>query len=124
MEEIAAVVLQVVFELGLQFFGAAGIDAVDVRSKDRTERGCGWIVLHTFFGGLAGWISTLFFPKLVLVHVALRVANLIVAPLLAGGVSYLIAKQIRHQSDTWHPFWHGFAFALAFGLARFAFGDR
>ena len=124
MEEIVAVGLQIFFELGIQLLGAPGIDGFSTRSSDKTERGCAWVVLHTFLGGLCGWISTLLFPKLVLAHAGLRIANLIVAPVLAGGVSALIAKLLRRRTDTWTPFWHGFAFALAFGLARFAFGTR
>ena len=77
MEELAAVVLQVFFELGFQLLGAPGIN-FSFGSSDQHERSCGWIVLHTFLGGLCGWISTLIFPKLLLAHVGLRIANLIV----------------------------------------------
>ena len=123
MEELAAVVLQVFFELGFQLLGAPGID-FGFGSSGKHERSCGWIVLHTFLGGLCGWVSTLIFPKLLLAHVGLRLANLIVAPLVAGALSYWAADWMRKKPGTWTPFWHGFAFALAFGLARFAFGQR
>jgi hypothetical protein len=123
VEEVLVVVLQVFFELGIQLLGAPGID-FSISSSDKHERGCGWVVLHTFLGGLAGWVSTLIFPKLLLTHVALRIANLVIAPLVAGGLSYWAADWMRKKADTWTPFWHGFAFALVFGLARFAFGER
>jgi hypothetical protein len=123
VEEVVVVVLQVVFELGVQLLGAPGID-FSTSSSNKTERGCGWIVLHTFLGGLCGWVSTLIFPKLLLAHVGLRIANLMIAPLVAGGLSYWAADLVRKKPETWTPFWHGFAFALAFGLARFAFGQR
>jgi len=50
VEEVAVVVLQVFFELGIQLLGAPGID-FSTNSPNRTDRGCGWVVLHTFLGG-------------------------------------------------------------------------
>jgi hypothetical protein len=123
VEEILVVGLQIFFEFGVQLLGAPGID-VSTSSSSKTDRGCGWVVLHLFLGGLCGWISTLLFPKLILANAALRIANLIFAPLVAGGLSFVAAKMMKRKTETWTPFWHGFAFALAFGLARFAFGHR
>jgi hypothetical protein len=125
VEELVAIGLQIFFEFGVQLLGAPGIDGwFGPYASNKTERGCGWIFLHFSLGGLCGWISTLIVPKLVLAHAGWRVANLIFAPLIAGVVSYLVAKLLRHRTETWTPFWHGFTFALAFGLARFAFGTR
>jgi hypothetical protein len=129
VEEIVAVVIQVVVEVGLQIFGAAGIDwatGASSRKGDREEAGCGWLVLFVLFGAACGGLSLVFVPKLILPTLGLRIANLIVAPLAAGGLSYLFARHVW-AAGRWpprHHFWRGFWFALAFGIIRFAYVHR
>lgn len=133
MEEIVALLIQLVLEVGLQLVGSIGLDfATESRRTHRKngetqERdGYGWLVLFAVFGGICGGLSLIFAPKLLLPNLGLRIANLIVAPLLAGGLSYLVAVFVwapRGQSAG-HHFWRGFWFALAFGLVRFAYAGR
>lgn len=125
MEEILVVVFQIFFEVILQFFGSVPID-FSTRS-DRFDRGCGWFVLHAAIGGLLGFVSTLLAPQLLLPHAALRIANLLVAPLLAGGIAYLFARWAKSRGNAYDPiahFWHGVLFAFMFGAARFAFAHH
>ena len=125
MEEVLVVVFQIFFEVVLQSLGWLPLEFSS--RSDRGGRGCGWLVLHAVVGGLAGFVSALVFPNLLLPFAALRVANLIVAPLVVGGLGYLFARwrQARGRAaDGWAHFWHGFLFALMFGLARFAFAAR
>lgn len=129
MEEIVAVAIQVVIEVGLQLFGAIGIEwAADAsaRQDDREESGCGWVFVFAFIGAACGGLSLVLFPKFLLPIVELRVANLVVAPLVAGGLSYLVAKHVW-AAGPWpprHHFWRGFWFALLFGVIRFAYVHR
>jgi hypothetical protein len=123
MEEILVLVFQCFFEFFIQIVGSGILDGIGRTTTSKREDGCAILGLHIFFGGGLGWLSTLIAPKLVLPYVALRIANLIVAPLVAGAVSYLIASRVLKDgkaSGTGH-FVHGFLFALMFGLARFAF---
>jgi hypothetical protein len=55
------------------------------------------------------------------------VANLILAPFLAGGISWLFAVWAKSRGNNFDPkshFWHGVAFSFMFGAARFAFGTH
>ena len=123
MEEVVAVVLQAVFEIGFQVLISGGVDLAAAVSR-RNPSGCGWAVGHTVVGGLCGWLSAIMFPHLVLPYTGLRIANLVVGPLIAGGLTLLVERAFRRGAGGAAAFWHGFAFALAFGLARFAFAAR
>jgi len=133
MEEIVALLIQLVLEVGLQIFGSLGFDWATESRRDRKKDGetqehdgCGWLVAFAVFGAICGGLSLVFAPKLLLPNVGLRVANLILAPLLAGGLSYLVAAFVwtaRGQNPQ-HHFWRGFWFALLFGLVRFAYAHR
>lgn len=133
MEEIVALLIQIILEVGLQLFGSIGFDwaasSTTRRKKGgevQEEDGCGWLMVFAILGAVCGGLSLIFAPKLLLPHVGLRVANLILAPLIAGGLSYLIAAFVwsaRGQSPR-HHFWRGFWFALLFGLVRFAYAHR
>src|SRR6478672_4958116 len=98
MEEIVALLIQIVLEVGLQLFGSIGFDFATEsrRTKDgkgevKDEDGCGWLFAFAVFGGICGGLSLIFAPKLMLPNLGLRLANLMVSPLVAGGLSYLVA---------------------------------
>ena len=111
-----------------------GADAVGIdwatgssgRRADKEEAGCGWLFTFALLGAACGGLSLVLVPKLVLPTLGLRVANLVVAPLAAGGLSYLIARHVwaAGQWPPRHHFWRGFCFALAFGIVRFAYAHR
>jgi|GEM_PF-1457250 len=133
MEEILALIFQIVIEVGLQIFGSIGFDFATESRRSRSGKdtvqeqdGCGWLFLFAVFGGICGGLSLIFKPNLILPTFALRLANLMVSPLIAGGLSYLVAVFVwapRGQSPR-HHFWRGFFFALAFGLVRFVYAHR
>ena len=133
MEEIIALLIQLVLEVGLQIFGSIGFDFATESRRRKGEHGtvdesdgCGWLVAFAVFGGICGGLSLIFAPKLILPGLGLRLANLALAPLAAGALSYLVAAHVwaaRGQSPR-HHFWRGFCFALAFGLVRFAYAHR
>lgn len=125
MEELLAVLFQIFFEVVLQAFGSVPINFTT--RSEKLDRGCGWVLLHGGAGGLLGYLSTLVAPKLLLPYTALRIGNLLVAPLLAGGIAYLFARWARSRGNNYDPtdhFWHGVLFAFMFGAARFAFAER
>ncbi len=130
MEEILALLIQLVLEVGLQIFGSIGFDFATESRRKRDEKsegdGCGWLIAFAVFGAICGGLSLIFAPKLILPILGLRIANLLISPLIAGGLSYLVARYVwsaRGSSPT-HHFWRGFCFALAFGLIRFAYAHR
>lgn len=125
MEELVIFILQIVVEVGIQIFGSLGVDFASGWLRDeKGEDGCGWLILFAVFGAILGGISLLIFPKVLLTTVGLRVANLILAPILAGGLS-AAAAEVGIVKGKWTiHFWRGFWFALPFGLMRFLFGER
>lgn len=134
MEEVIAFLFQLLLEIGLQLFGGLGLDVGTETARRKRgkhgetvdEDGCGWLLLFAAVGGACGGISLLLAPNLLLPNFGLRVANLVLAPLIAGGVSYVFATFVyapKGQSAS-HHFWRGFCFALVFGIVRFAFGKR
>jgi len=130
VEEVVALVIQLVLEVGLQLFGSIGIDAATPPRKtlaeDKKESGRGWLGLFAVLGGICGGLSLIFAPNLLLPNLGLRVANLVVSPLLAGLLSYLVVAHVwtRRGWEPSHHFWRAFWFALAFGLVRFAYAHR
>lgn len=130
MEEVAALVIQLVVEVGLQLFGSIGFDFLTesrrVRSDEDRDGGRGWLLVFAVFGGVCGGLSLVVRPDLILPTFPLRAANLLISPLVAGGLSYLVAAHVwaPRGASAWHHFWRGFWFALAFGLVRFAYAHR
>jgi hypothetical protein len=120
MEEFIVILIQLFFEFGIQFFASP---LTDFSLGNKTDKGCGILCLHMLLGGGLGWLSTLIAPKLLLPLAGLRIANLIVSPLLAGGIAWFAAKQWTRQ-DAQSAFLHGALFALMFGMARYACGTH
>ncbi|QJW95978.1 hypothetical protein [Frigoriglobus tundricola] len=129
MEEVLGLLIQVVFEVGLQVLICFGFDFATEGRHTGDERGstggCGWLVAFLVFGGLCGGISLMVVPDLILPTLGLRLANLVLAPLFAGTGSQLFAAHVwsARGADPRNHFWRGFGFALAFGLVRLA-GSR
>ncbi len=134
VEELLALLLQIFLEIGLQLFGGLGFDVATETTRGKRGKhgetvdddGCGWLLLFAVLGGACGGLSLIFAPNLLLPNFGLRAANLVLAPLVAGGVSYAFATFVyapKGQSAS-HHFWRGLCFALLFGIVRFAFGRR
>jgi hypothetical protein len=131
MEEVAAFLIQFLIEFGIQLFGSLGFEwatGSDRRKADGSPQndGCGWLVLFAVIGGVCSGISLLLVPKLFLPALWMRVLNLVLAPVAAGGLSHLTARKVWAAGgfSPRHHFWRGFWFALAFGLVRFAYAHR
>ena len=126
VEEVIAFIVQVVLELGLQLLGSIGLDFAASTRDEESETGCGPLFGFAVLGGIIGGLSLLFAPHAILPHPWMRIANLIVAPILAGALSALVASWVSPRRG-WvpsHHFWRAFCFALGFGLVRFAYIHR
>ena len=128
MEELLVVGIQFAVEVGLQMLGGVWLDlAAELRWSHRSGGlGKWWPALFAACGAVCGAASVAFAPHLVLPYSWLRLANLAVSPLAAGGLSYAAARRgwFAQDSVPRHHFWRGFCFALAFGLVRLAYADR
>lgn len=73
-------------------------------------------------GALAGGISLLVLPHSLISNIAYRKANLIVTPLIAGGVMMLIGRQRDKRGSALgglDRFGYAFIFALAMAVVPF-----
>src|SRR5207302_7361630 len=118
-------------EVGLQFFGGIGIDFAATRSsRNRSDAsasaGCSSPVWFAVFGGVCGGLSLFVAPTLILPGLGLRLLNLALAPVLAGGLSYLVAANVwkAGKDRPIQHFWRAFWFALAFGAVRFGYAHH
>jgi hypothetical protein len=71
-----------------------------------------------------GGLANLIHPGAFLAYQWLRIANLIAGPLLAGGVSWLVADWRRRRGAHLVPslhFWLAFWFVLGFDVVRFIY---
>jgi hypothetical protein len=79
---------------------------------------------YALFGGLAGLLTLLLFPKLFIEPGWLRIVNLIVTPAAAGAAMAVLGGWRRRRGQELvrlDQFGYGFVFALALALARLAF---
>ena len=117
-------IVEIFGELLLQGFGEAVFEGIEALFR-RTNRAQPpfWLsaLLHAAFGAFAGWISLLIFPTLALPSPALQIANLILSPLVMGGIVAWTRGALRPTSDPddWsHDFANAALLAFAMSLTR------
>ena len=130
MEEVLIVILQLVFELAVQLLLYGGIDCITmwVEKNDKPGGvGCLLMFIFALMGVGFGAFANLFHPGAFLPFGWLRIANLIVGPLLAGGVSWLFTDWRRRRGARLVPimhFWFAFFFVFGFNLVRFVYAKH
>jgi hypothetical protein len=116
---IAEAVLQAVFEILAEF----GLRSV--REPFRRPKPLHPVLAATgyaIFGAIAGGLSLWLFPTLFIDAEWLRIVNLVVTPVAAGGVMALVGAWRRRRDQELirlDRFSYGFLFALAMALVRF-----
>lgn len=83
--------------------------------------------LFFVIGGAIGWMSVQLFPQSVLSYPWLRIANLALAPFVAGLITRQIAVVRAKENLFIEPrvhFWRAFWFTLAFAFIRFAYASH
>jgi len=114
---IGEILLQVIFEL-LAELGFRSLTDTLKRPRNAVMSTIGFVLL----GAMAGGISLLILPRSPISNLALRKINILVTPLVAGGVMMLIGR----QRDKWGQtlvrldrFGYAFVFALAMAVVRY-----
>lgn len=127
MEEIVVIILQVFFEV---FFNAIislpfeWLFSTRYSDNEQNVKGCLFPVLFIAVGAGCGWVSLLILPKLLIGIPALRLVNLIFAPLMAGGMAVYLASWRQKEGKLKHAplhFLNAFLFTLAFVGVRWAY---
>jgi hypothetical protein len=100
MEELLVVILQFLFELALNIFANVPFDWP---SKKRRTPEPETVALRCFLwsigGCLLGWVSVVLFKHTLISVGALRMINVVVAPLASAQLSQAIARR-RSQSNS------------------------
>ena len=128
VEEILIIIIQFLFEVILNSIVNIPFDWP---SKNRLtpEPESIWYVCFLWFLGASflGWVSLFFFKHTLITISSLRVANLILAPLLSAYISKAIATR-RAESNQYivpqNHYWQAFWFTLGFTMVRFAYATH
>ena len=118
---VLEVLLQLVFEILAELGLWAAKKTIWSTGPVRPVLG---LVGYILLGGALGGVSLVFFPHKFAVPVWLKIANIVVSPIVVGFAMVGIGRwraQRGQQAILLHRFWFGFVFALVFGLVRFGF---
>jgi hypothetical protein len=128
VEEILVVFVQFLAEGLLNTLVYLPFELPMSRNEKTGERtGCGWHVVYLVLGGVVGAISVLVVPHLLLRSPSMRIANLLIAPLLGGGFSWSLTTIRRSWGSAVSPlthFWTAFWFVLALNAVRLAYAEH
>jgi hypothetical protein len=127
VEDLLIILLQFFFEVVLQVLAELPWDLfVGTRHKSSShEAGPGtWIFLSLAAGAGAGGISLLLFPTTLLHSSTARMANLIVAPVVSGVVSYGFWRKKRFLADREMRAVYAGCFTFGLAVIRFAYAAR
>jgi hypothetical protein len=118
---IGELVLQVVFE-ALAELGIRGLRAPFRKPPNAWLAAFGYVLL----GVLAGALSLLVIPGLLIASPGARVANLVLTPIAAGFAMVALGAWRRHRHQRrirLDRFAYGYLFALAMAFTRFLIGS-
>jgi hypothetical protein len=128
MEELITLILQFVIEVLFESFTYLPFEWATTR-RERPQRDwilgpcVGWLVGGACLGGL----SLLIVPHTVLRHPWMRIANLIVAPLISATLAKWLARYRQQRTatvDPQHQFWYAFWFSLGITAIRFVYASK
>ena len=117
LQFLGEILLQVGFEF-LAEIGAHGLADTLKKPKNPLLSAIGFIV----WGAVAGAISLLILPNSVIANPVFRQINVLVTPLVAGGVMMLIGRQRGKRGQSivrLDRFGYAYAFALAMAVVRY-----
>lgn len=118
MEILFEILLQIIVELL-----AEGLSRKEIHKSTALLSPAISMLGYLFLGMMAGGISLLFFPESFLQNATLRAINLIIAPVVIGGIMCFIGRlRIKKGQKTVRLDTFSYAFLFAFGMAaaRFA----
>jgi hypothetical protein len=131
MEIIFEIIFQFLGEMLLQIIGEAIAELFGHSVKEpfrRSKPVHPWLAVigYIIFGAIAGVLSLWLFPSLFIKVEWLRIANLILTPIVSGIVMARIGSWRRkHERETIRldSFFYGFCFALSMAFVRFTWGQ-
>ena len=126
LEFVLQILGELLFQLGFEMLaelGFRGLQEPFRRPKPLHPILAG--ICYLIFGAVAGLLSLLLLPHLMIDSAVGRVANLVVTPVSAGLFMSLVGVWLRRRGEDvvrLDRFAYGFLFAMAMALVRFQFG--
>ncbi len=131
MEDILVLILQALFEFIVEGLSYSSLDWSRDRTAGRAAREAESLfsscVLWFIFGCALAAVSLLVFRHTLIAVPALRVANLVAAPLTSAYLAQFLAGRRARRNRTINPrhrFWQAFWFTLGLVLIRFVYASR
>ncbi len=130
MEDILVLILQGIFEFIVEVFSYAPFDfdwPWSDKSRQEPESIIGRCVFWFVAGCLLAGVSLLVFRHTLIALPALRVTNLVAAPLASAYLSQFLASRRARDNRSIiprHRFWQAFWFTLGLVLIRFVYASR
>jgi hypothetical protein len=128
MEELIVAVLQFLFEFSLEVLSYGGLDWPSTsRSRLEPESVAGVCLFWFVAGCLLAWLSVLLLKHTFIRLPALRIGNLVLAPLTSAYIAQAIARRRSKRNSFIVPrnhFWQAFWFTLGLVTVRFAYAAR
>ena len=118
LQLLGEILLQILFELLFEV-GVHGVDRVLRKPRHPVWSSIGYLL----WGGIAGGLSLLVFPNSAIADPNLRLANLLVTPIVAGLSMMFVGRLRQKRGQTVlriDRFAYAFAFAFAMAAVRFA----
>jgi hypothetical protein len=128
MEELLIIVIQFLFEFILNVLGNIPFDWPSrTRTTPEPDNNFSHSLLWFCGGCILAGVSLLIFKQSIITVSALRMANLLLAPIVSAFISEAIANH-RARSNMYiiprNHFWQAFWFTLGLTLIRFAYTSR
>jgi hypothetical protein len=128
LEEILILIIQFFFEVLINIGLHIPFESSSKkRSSQEPEAIWPWCILLFFGGCFLGWISLLIFKHTYIPTPFLRIASMLVSPILAAFLSKFIAigrSQINQVIIPRNHFWRAFWLTLGFTVVRFAYATH
>ena len=128
MEDLIIAILQALFEFALEIFSYTPFDwPFSSRSQPESDTIVGRCFSWFVGGCLLSWLMMFIFKRTFISHPALRIANLVLAPITSAFISQAIARHRSKRNSYIIPcnhFWQAFWFTLGIVAIRFAYAVR
>lgn len=128
MEDLIIAILQFLFEFIIEVSTYTPIDwPFTSRSQAETESLAGKCLLWFIIGCGLACISIFFLKRTWISMPALRIANLVLAPIISAFISQAVARRRSRSNHFIIPrnhFWQSFWFTLGIVAVRFAYAVR
>ena len=115
---------ELALQVAVEWLAARGMTALRAPWVERGKTAGSTLAAigYTLYGAIAGGLSLLVFPRSFIPSHGLRIASLVVTPLVVGGVMALIgARRRRHDKAVARLDRFAYAYAFAFAMAAVRF---